>query len=364
MPVIADVVIAGGGFAGAATAYHLALRGVRDIVLLEAEELFGEHASGLNAAMARQVVEDELTGTLLMESVANISRITDVEQRQCGSLLLVQGEDPLCRTARQLIKSGLNCSISDRTEALKLVPALEGSHFPYAIITQSDSVVDIHALLWHYLHGARMAGATLMTSCPVIDIEIKNRRLIGVRTPYGVIRCRVFVNAAGAWANKVASLAGLDALPMTPYKRHIAVTPPLHLVDRNWPFVWHVMAQFYFRPEGGGLLLSPCDQTPAEPGRAMRDPSALEDLAQKLAEHAPALADVPIRTYWAGLRTIASDHRFVIGFDPRCEGFFWVAALGGHGMTGSYSIGSIAAELITSKRGGTFASALSPERFL
>jgi glycine/D-amino acid oxidase-like deaminating enzyme len=368
VPASADVVVAGGGFAGAATAFHLARLGVRDVVVIEADDQFGSQASGLNAAMARQVVGDAATGAMLRSSVAGFvdAWARDAGFRPCGSLLLLggEGEQGLLGTAREAAAAGLDCRVADRDEVVARVPVLEDTPFTAAISTASDGVVDIHALLWKYLGGARAAGASLAAACPVTGVETSGGRVVAVLTPRGRVACRLLVDAAGAWANRVAALAGLPPLPMTPYRRHLAVTPPVPGVNPGWPFVWHVGACFYFRPEVGGLLLSPCDQTPAEPGPSTRDPAAIEDLARKLARNVPALADLPVKRYWAGLRTITADTRFAIGPDPRLSGFFWVAGLGGHGMTGSWAVGKLAAELIAGAAPGADAAPVAPARFL
>ena len=107
-----------------------------------------------------------------------------------------------------------------------------------------------------------------------------------------------------------------------------------------------LLACYSLTPEVGGLLLSPCDQVPWPAGPPRRDPAMLELLAEKLAAGCPPLAGLPIKAWWAGLRTLAPDGRFAIGPDPRLQGFFWVAGLGGHGMTGSAAAGDLAAALL------------------
>ncbi len=366
LPASADVVVVGGGFAGASTAFHLARLGFRDVLLLESDDQPGAHASGLNAAMVRQLVPDGATGAVLRASAAAIAGEWAADVHWCGngSLLLVgaEAEGGLLDAAREAAGAGLACQVVDRARAVARVPLLADVDFRAGIATASDGVVDISALLWKYLAGAKAGGARVFPSCPVEAVETAGGRVRAVVTPRGRVACRVLVDAAGAWANRVAALAGVAPLAMTPFRRHLVVTPPLDWVDAGWPFVWHVDAGFYFRPEVGGLLLSSCDQRAAEPGPTPRDPAVLEDLARKLAEHAPALAGLPVKRYWAGLRTITTDGRFAIGPDPRLAGFFWVAGLGGHGMTGSWAVGEIAAALLAG-RSHPLAPPLDPARF-
>ena len=123
-------------------------------------------------------------------------------------------------------------------------------------------------------------------------------------------------------------------------------TGPLRDVSREWPFVWDVSREVYFRPESDGLLLSPCDASEAPPGVPETDPAAADLLHEKLSLAFPSLSDVPLARTWAGLRIFSPDGRFMIGPDPALQGFFWAAALGGHGVTTSSAVGALAADLV------------------
>ena len=147
-------------------------------------------------------------------------------------------------------------------------------------------------------------------------------------------------------ANVVAKLAGAQELPLKPCRRHLFVSPPIAWVDSHWPFVWDVTHDIYFRPEGEGLLLCACDQSVMAPGDPPVDESVKEMLAEKIERFMPALNGVSISRGWAGLRTLTPDGRFVIGWDPQVDNFFWVAGLGGHGMTTSAAVGELAAKLL------------------
>jgi len=353
LPSSADVVVVGGGFAGAAVACFLCRKGLTDVLVLEAESQFGQHASGLNAAMARQVTADPLTNEILSRSLSLLTAAGDdwpdtVDLRPGGSLLLTaKGRgDGLLSAARTAAEKGLDCRVLDREGAMAMVPVLDPRAFDRAVYTASDGVVDIHGLLWRFLKTARKGGARLVTSCRMTGVESRDGRVTAVTTDRGRVTCRVLVNAAGAWGNRLAALVGLDPLAMTPYRRHLVTTPPLEVTDPGWPFVWDTTHDFYFRPEVGGLLLTPGDESPMEPGDTPRDPAVLEILADKLARYCPELSGIPVARYWAGLRTITRDSRFAVGWDGRMEGLFWVAGLGGHGMTASSAVGEFSADRI------------------
>ncbi len=305
----AEFVIVGAGMAGAATAYHLRKRGVRDVLILEKEPLPGQHSSGLNASMIREVVEDDVVQEFTTRGARAIRQGDLCPFRKCGSVLLGMGDDNVAVYFPLATGHGLWCP--------------------------DDGVVETAALLETYLRGQRLLCNTELRSWRSDD------RGVSIETNNGTIHARILVNAAGPWAGMVGDL------PMKPLRRHLFQTPPIESIGREWPIVWDIKNGLYFRPENGGLLLCVCDERGAEPGDYRLDHNVRYDLAHAMNDLQPSLRDLPIKTYWAGQRTFCEDRRFVIGFDPRCESLFHVAGLGGHGVTSSYAVGHSAAELLT-----------------
>jgi D-arginine dehydrogenase len=346
----ADIVIAGGGFAGAASAYHLVLRGVRNVLLLEREPIAGVHASGRNAALAFQVLADVAEARLAVEGAGFIANppegFCDTPLlRRCGSLLVAGAEGlPALHTAHAAAQHlGLRGEIISAADAIRHVPALVGAPFAGAFWTPSDGVVDIHALLHGFLAAARRAGARIEYGRTLTGVRVTHGRIEGVDTDHGTVQTRCLVNAAGAWAGEIGTLAGVGTRTLAPRRRHLFHTIVDVAIARDWPFVWHNDLDVYFRPEGDGLLMSPCDATPHAPEAPIVDHAAERLLAYKVARAFPALAAARIASAWACLRTFARDERFVIGQDPHLQGFVWVAALGGHGMTTSPAVGRLGA---------------------
>ncbi len=349
----ADVVIAGAGFAGAATAYRLVMRGVRDVLVLEREPIAGMHASGRNAALAFQVLSDAAEARLAVEGASFIADPPDGFShvpllRRTGSLLVAGAASVTAlhaadAAARQL---GLACELIAPDDAARRVSALTGAPFAAAFWNPHDGVVDIHALLHSYLAAARTAGARVEYGRTITGVRAADGRIEAVETDRGAVQTRCLVNAAGAWAGEVGVLAGAGGRTLAPRRRHLFQTLADLPVARDWPFVWHNDLDVYFRPDGDGLLMSPCDATP-HPARAPLVDSAAEQLlAHKVARAFPALAAVRIASAWACLRTFAHDERFVIGRDPEVRGLVWVAALGGHGMTTSPAVGRLGAAAV------------------
>jgi len=347
----ARAVVVGAGFAGAATAYHLARRGLGPVVVLEREEMPGLHSSGRNAAMVRQVVADPWIADLAREGARAIRSVRSAEKRSIfqpnGSLLLAAGSRlaALQREAALARAAGLITERWSYAEAAARVPVLEGADFEEGCFCPSDGVVDIALLLEHYLSGAREDGARISFGADVREVLTQNGRVAGIVAGGLRIATPCIVNAAGAWAPELAARAGAAPIPLRALRRHLVFTGPFSRASKRWPFVWDVAHEIYFRPESDGILLSPCDETECAPGLPETDPAAVDLLHEKL-EHIPGLNDLPVARAWAGLRIFAPDGRFVIGPDPKLPGFFWAAALGGHGVTTSDAVGSLAADLI------------------
>jgi D-arginine dehydrogenase len=349
----ADVVIIGAGFAGAATAYHLTKRGVRNVLVLEREAVAGVHASGRNAALAFQVLSDAAEARLAVEGARFIANPPEGFSavpmlRRTGSLLVAEtaGVAQLRQTQQHAKQLGLECELIDVDDAVRHVPVLVGAPFAAAFWNPHDGVVDIHELLQGYLAEARRAGARVEYRRGITAVRVARGRVEAVETERGTVETRCLVNAAGAWAGEVGGLAGIGARTMAPRRRHLFQTVAEVPVARDWPFVWHNDLDVYFRPEGDGLLMSPCDATPHPPREPVVDSAVEHLLAQKIARAFPALASVRIASAWACLRTFVRDERFVIGRDPDIEGLVWVAALGGHGMTTSAAVGRLGAAAV------------------
>jgi glycine/D-amino acid oxidase-like deaminating enzyme len=340
----AEVAIIGAGLAGAATAYHLARAGVRDLLLIEREAVPGAHASGRNAGLVRQALEDPILAAIATEGASVLRNpppelAGEVLVRTTGSLLLCGPE-----TAPSIAKVAGRASARSisHEEAVGLAPELEAAPLDAVYHTESDGVADIHALLTSYLGAARRMGARLETSCEVRSLILEGGRVAGLDTSLGRVHAGTVLDAGGAWAGSILRSVGADPPPLAPYRRHLFQSGPA-ASEPGRPWVWNVERGFYFRAEGNGYLVSGCDQDRHPPGTPAVEPRRAEEAAAKLVELAPGLSGLTLARSWACLRTFAADGRFVLGPEPAVPGYFYAAGLGGHGVTTSFLVGMLAA---------------------
>jgi D-arginine dehydrogenase len=348
LPSEVDVVVTGAGFAGASVAAALAQSGMTSGVVLEREALPGSHASGRNAAIARQL---EIDPTLLKLAIEGVRRLREKRVdgrpvlRQTGSLYLIHGKpDRAAEWRAQLHQYCVPSELLPAAKARLRFAFLTQFAFDYTLFCRTDGIVDIHALLSDLLAEARYAGFEVVTDCACESLMLDASAVCGVRTPRGEIRTRIVVDAAGAWAGYHGHESA--PLPLKRLRRHLFVSGDSELLPRDAPLVWDLDAEYYVRPEGASLLLCPCDETEHPPGIPEVDPQAEDLLADKLLKHAPGLAEISVRRSWACLRTFAPDRLPVIGWDPEINGLFHVSGLGGFGVTTSLAIGDVASTLI------------------
>ncbi len=368
----ADVVVIGAGIAGASLAYYLVQRGCRDVLILEREDTPGYHTSGRSAAVLSQLDVDEIFMKLSIMSAPFFysppQGFADVPLIHPNGILVV-GQGTPFRFLRGLARLSRRLGIASQEwspgETVKRLPALEEAFIDGGVFITEDGVLDVHALLWGFLKGARKGGARLELNAEVTGIHVEGGSVRGVTTSAGEVTCERVVNAAGAWANPVAALGGARTLPMTPCRRHIIVTQPRDdFPIGDWPLTMDTSRSFYFRPESGGVLASPMDQEPMQPCDARTDELQVAKAADFLTRFTPKIAPKTISNQWAGLRTIASDHAPIVGEDPQVKGFFWCAAQGGHGMETAPALGEIAADLLLEGHTHRFPPELiAPDRF-
>ena len=221
----------------------------------------------------------------------------------------------------------------DFDEMLRRVPVLNVGErgIRRALLDTSAGRLDGHALMSGYAAGIHAFGGTIVTGAEVLAID-RRKGNWHVRTKDVEHGAPMFVNAAGAWADAVAQLAGVKPLGLAPLRRTIILFDPLAGIDvRTWPLVRSLANEFYFLPEGGRLLASPADETPSVPCDAQPEEYDVALAAWRIEEVTTLLVRQVLHK-WAGLRTFAADRVPVAGFAPDAPGFFWLAGQGGYGL--------------------------------
>jgi D-arginine dehydrogenase len=367
-----DIIVIGAGIAGAGIAWNLAADA--RVAIVEREDQPGYHTTGRSAAVylkgyGTEVIRDltVLSEAFLAGPPADFSEVPLIHPR--GALTLVR-PDQMDRLDRYLARQRRHLPHVERLDPkaiLAMVPALDPAYAAAAVYDGDARDLDVDAIFQGFLRGFRQRGGKLLTSAEVRTVDHGNG-LWHVGTARGSLHAPVVVNAAGAWADELAALAGLGPLGMVPKRRTaLIVRPPDGLDVSGWPCVDDIDEQFYFRPEAGKLLCSPADTTPSEPCDAQPEELDIAIAIDRI-ERALPLGIRRVERSWAGLRTFVADGSPVVGFDPRAEGFFWLAGQGGYGIQTSPALSQLAARLATrlelNGKELEIAAALRPDRFL
>ena len=365
-----DVGVVGGGIAGAAVACFAARRGL-SVVLLEREEAFSTHSTGRSAASLDPTIGPAVVQALTRASMPYFVDGDGVSgERSLLSprpvLLIagVGGEARLQEAVEPVLGSQREARMLSGAEAVARCPVLRPGSVVAALWVPDAYDIDTELLLERFLVSARLAGAHARRGFEVEAIRRRGARW-ELRGPEP-LTVGVVVNAAGAWADQVASMAGVATLGLRPLRRTaFAVAGPEGC--EGWPLVADIPESFYMKPWGRSqLLLSPADEVLDEPGDARADELDVARCIEGV-NTATTLSIRHVRSAWAGHRTFAADRLPVVGFDGDADGFFWCAALGGTGIQNAPAIGELAGALLAGDHPAgelaSLADELSPHRF-
>lgn len=346
----ADFLVIGGGVAGLSAAARLARHG--QVIVIEAEEALGYHSSGRSATFSHYGI-----GNRIVRALTACSRDYFLAAEDEGALcrrstaLFVATEEML--PALEALESDMapysdSLSYADEAEMRRLFPALRlGPGDIAAGIVYPDGLrLDSNALLQSYARSVREAGGQVLTGQRVGSIERRNGGWLVKGDGDGSWSAPVLIDAAGAWADSVAALAGVYPLGLKPFRRTIIVVDGPSGVDvRDWAFVKTAVDDFYILPESGRLMASPVDEIETDPCDAQPEEYDMA-LAAWRVERYTTLPVARIAHRWAGLRTFAADRTPVAGYAADAPGFFWLAGQGGFGLQTAPAMAEAAEALI------------------
>ena len=347
--VLADFLVIGGGIAGASVAHWLAPHG--RVVVLERESQPGYHSTGRSAALFMESYGTPQVRALTMASRAFLQHPPPgfaehpLLTPRGAMMVAAPGQqaqlDAHWEVLRTMAPGARRLSAE---EACALVPALRPAQLIGAVLEPDAADMDVHAIHQGYLRGMRRAGGQLVCDAEVTALARVQDRW-QVRAGGAVYEAPVVLNAAGAWVDAIARLAGVRPLGIEPRRRSAFIfAPPGDLDSSAWPLVHGADEDWYIKPDAGMLLGSPANADPVAPQDVQPEELDIAIAIERIEAATTLAIRRPTRT-WAGLRSFVADGDLVGGFDDQAPGFFWVAAQGGYGIQTSAAMGETCAAL-------------------
>jgi len=371
-----DFLVVGSGIAGASAAASLSAKA--SVALIEREAAHGYHTTGRSAALYAASYGNAPIRAITRASRAFFDNPPEgfaaqpiLSARGCLYIARLDQLDGLEHIRAESLASGVPIERIGEAEARAHCPVLRPGYVTAAGYEPTSMDIDVDALHQGFLRQVRVNGGAIRLEAEVAGLEQPGGGGWTVRLADGeTLSARVVIDAAGAWADQVAALAGAKPVGLQPLRRTVVLLDePPGVVSRGWPAVIDADEQFYFKPEAGKILASPADETPSEPTDAFSDEMDVAICIDRVQQ----AADIPVRRVgrsWAGLRTFAPDRTPVIGYDPVVKGFFWLAGQGGYGVQTAPAAGRLAAALAMGEplpedvgALGLRAETLSPGRF-
>lgn len=350
----ADFLIVGGGVAGLSAGARLGRHG--KVVVIEAEEAIGIHASGRSATFSHFGIGNQVVRALTAGSRPFFLEAEGALCRRSPALFVATEEmrPALEALGRDMAEFTDGLQATDEAEMGRLFPPLRtGGDAIVAGLLYADGLrLDSDAMLQTFARVIRDTGGEVLTGRRIEAIEPG----WSVRAASERWTAPILIDAAGAWADSVAALAGVRPLGLTPLRRTIIVVdPPAGAEVSGWPFVKTAVDDFYILPESGRLMASPVDEIESSPCDAQPEEYDVALAASKVERYTTLRVD-RIRHKWAGLRTFTPDRTPIAGFDPEASGFFWLAGQGGFGLQTAPAMAEAAEALVV---GGAWPEALA-----
>ena len=359
IPKTAEFVIVGGGVMGASIAYHLAARGVKDILLLEKNEFFGQEATGRCAGGVRYQFATEVNIRLSLVSLPMLERFEQeigqaIDFRKCGYIFLLTDPGDVAIFQRNLDlqnRLGAGTQWLDGAEIRRRLPLMRLEDVLGGTFNPEDGVVDPNSVVMGYINAAHRLGVTALTGQEVTGIRVQADRIAAVETSNGSVSTHQVIDAAGPWAGVLGKMANV-AIPITPIRRQWFTTNALPEIPADFPFVIDFTQSLYFHREGQGLLIGMSN--PGElPGFDQNVDPAWELVnVEAAAERLPLLEKASLASHLAGLYEVTPDAHPIFG-KTSLEGFSVCTGFSGHGFMHGPVSGLLMSEILLDGRAQT-----------
>ena len=369
IPTRAEVVIIGGGVMGTSIAFHLAEAGVKDVLLVEQNEL-GSGSTSKAAGGVRANFSDELNIALGARSLEAFARFherpgQEIDLHRVGYLFLLSTPEQVElfeESTRLQNAAGQPTRMIEVEEASRLAPIVSPDGLIAACFSPNDGHCTPESVVLGYASAARRLGAKLVTGCEVLQIDAVGNEIRAVRTSQGIVQTNTVICTAGAWSAKLGAMVGVD-LPVIPLRRQIVVTEAIPNLPPTMPMTIDFSSTFYFHREGPGLLVGMSDPE-EEPGFHLgRSDAWLPRLTAAMEHRAPSLLDVGLASGWAGLYENTPDHNALIGEADGISRFLYATGFSGHGFLQGPAIGEIIRDLYLGRTPFVDTSPLDARRF-
>jgi sarcosine oxidase subunit beta len=345
---------------GASTAYHLALKGCPDVLLLEREPFFGQGATGKCAGGIRYQFSTEINIRLSLISLPMLERFEDetgqsIDLHWPGYLFLLTDEQDVAKFRHNVAlqrRLGVETEWLDGDAVRRKAPLLAAGDVLAGTFHAGDGLADPNGVVAGYIAAGRRLGVTALTELAVTGIGRQGDRVTHVETNRGTVACEVVVNATGPYSAVVGEMAGVP-LPVTPIRRQMLTTTPMPEIPVDFPFIIDFARSLYYHREGEGLLtgMSNPDQAPGFDERV--DPEWELVHMEAAVKRLPALANAGRLFGWAGLYEVTPDAHPIIGPVPEAPGYYVVTGFSGHGFMHGPVAGLLMAEIVLEGQAST-----------
>lgn len=351
-PVHADVVIVGGGVMGVSVAWHLAAKGVKNIVVIE-KSRFGKGSSAKPLGGVRANFSDPANIALGKRSLERFQSFKedfgiDIGLHTVGYLFLARNEDEtqcLITSTEVQNSMGVEARVVDPQEAAQINPFLDPSALTAAAYTPNDGYAEPAKVVAGYIAAASKLGVVFLDHTEVLGVEVNAGEIEKVETSRGEIRCGTLINCAGAWGGKLSALVGVD-MPIEPVRRLIGITAPApaNAPYPTVPFTLDLSTTMYHHNAGKGMLIGISHQQEPSFNREFGF-DWLEEYNAAAKIIAPSLYKPTVVKGWAGLYENTPDHNAFIGQDTCISNYFYATGFSGHGFLQAPAVGELMADL-------------------